>query len=96
VAKKTQTGRDSSRSSEKRRPPASRRRMMQVSYTLPFQRQHFILFSLVLCTILAGFIALGFESITFAPLLMVTGYCIGIPFLLLWENDRNSEEESSS
>jgi len=96
VAKKTQTSRDSSRSSEKHRPPASRRRMMQVSYTLPFQRQHFILFSLALCTILAGFIALGFESITFAPLLMVTGYCIGIPLLLLWKNDRNSEEESSS
>ncbi len=96
MANKTQTGRDTSRSSEKHRSPASRRRMRQVSYTLPFQQPHFIWFSLALCTILAGFIALGFESITLAPLLMVTGYCIGIPLLLLWKNDSNSEEESSS
>ncbi len=96
MAKKMQAGHESSRSSERRRPSASRRRVTQASYSLPFQRQHYILFGLALCTILTGFITLSFESITFAPLLMVTGYCIGIPLLLLWKNESSSEEESSS
>lgn len=96
MAKKAQAGREASRSPEKRRPPASRRRQMQVAYTLPFHRQHYILFGLVLGTIIAGFVALSFESITFAPLLMVTGYCIGIPLLLSWQKSDSSEEESAS
>lgn len=93
MAKRTQTGRDSSRPSERRRPPASRRRMMQIAYTLPFERRHYMMFGLALGIILAGFVTLGFESITLGPILMVAGYCICIPLLLLWKSESKPDEE---
>ena len=54
-------------------------------YTLPFHRSHYQLFGLVIGVILLGFIALASESITVGPLLMVAGYCLGIPLVLVWK-----------
>ncbi|SVB99475.1 uncharacterized protein METZ01_LOCUS252329, partial [marine metagenome] len=63
-------------------------------YTLPFQSRHYQMFGVGLVTILAGFIALGFGSITLAPLLMVVGYCVLIPLILFWKAD--TEEPATS
>ena len=80
--------RKASATREKRRPQSSRRRdRNRKPYTLPFQTRHYQLFGAGLLVILAGFITLGFGSITLAPLLMVVGYCVLIPLILLWKAD---------
>ena len=65
--------------------PSGRRRATAVqNYILPFRGAHLRLLAVVLGVILAGFIALAYELITLAPLLMVSGYCVGIPVILIW------------
>ncbi|MEE2710308.1 MAG: hypothetical protein VYA69_12015, partial [Gemmatimonadota bacterium] len=56
-------------------------------YTLPFQSRQYQMFGVGLLSILAGFITLGLGSITFAPLLMVLGYCVVIPLIFFWKTD---------
>ena len=92
MAKKAPVTRNQSRSREKRRPQASKRRgVVRPSYTLPFQSQHYGLFGIGLLVILAGFITLGFGSITFAPLLLVIGYCVLIPLVFFWKAASDAE-----
>ena len=56
---------------------------------LPFTRKNWILFAIGLATIVLGYVALsappadGFLSLTLAPLLLVTGYCVLIPLAIL-------------
>ncbi len=93
MAKRTQPEPGSSRSSGRRRATGTQ------TYVPPFRGSHYRLLAIVLGVILAGFIALAYESITLAPLLMVSGYCVGIPVILIWRgrlpgtgsaNDRES------
>ena len=92
MAQKAPATRSQSRSREKRRPQASKRRgVIRQSYTLPFQSQHYGLFGVGLLVILAGFITLGFGSITFAPLLLVIGYCVLIPLVFFWKSAVDAE-----
>ncbi|MBM3265054.1 MAG: hypothetical protein FJY97_16735, partial [candidate division Zixibacteria bacterium] len=62
-------------------------------YRLPFQRPQYIAFGASLLAILIGFLVLSFESITLAPLLMVAGYCVGIPLALLWKKEHKETAE---
>ncbi len=66
------------------RSPGRRRAMGSQTYVPPFRGSHYRLLGVVLGAILLGFIALAYESITLAPLLMVSGYCLGIPVVLIW------------
>ena len=56
---------------------------------LPFTRKNWIIAAAGLATILLGYTALrvppaeGFLSLTLAPVLLVTGYCILIPMAIL-------------
>ena len=56
---------------------------------LPFTRKNWIIAAAGLATILLGYTALrippaeGFLSLTLAPALLVTGYCILIPMAIL-------------
>ena len=63
---------------------------------LPFTRKNWTLAALGLATILLGYAALrippaeGFLSLTLAPVLLVTGYCVLMPLAILGR-DRASE-----
>ena len=83
------------------RPSGRRRATGPQAYVPPYRGSHFRLLGVVLGAILLGFIALAYESITLAPLLMVSGYCLGIPVVLIWKgksartgstNDRASRQ----
>ena len=50
---------------------------------LPFGRKNYILFGLAAVVILAGYIALSRGSITLAPILLLTGYLVLIPWGIL-------------
>jgi hypothetical protein len=56
---------------------------------LPFSRQNAIPFLAGLAMILLGYLCLGqppvdgFLSLTLAPILLVLGYCVAVPFALL-------------
>lgn len=78
MAKRPQSEPGSSRSPGRRRATGSQ------SYVPPFRGSHLRLLAVVLGVILLGFVALAYESITLAPLLMVSGYCVGIPVILIW------------
>lgn len=79
MSRRSQSSSGSSRSSGRRRATSAQ------GYVLPFRGAHLRLLAIVLGVILAGFIALAYESITLAPLLMVSGYCVGIPVILIWK-----------
>lgn len=78
MAKRAQSESGSSRPSGRRRATGTQ------AYVSPFRGSHYRFLAIVLGVILAGFIALAYESITLAPLLMVSGYCVGIPVILIW------------
>ena len=78
MARRSQSASGSSRSYGRRRATGNQ------AYVPPFRGTHFRLLAVVHGVILAGFIALAYESITLAPLLMVSGYCVGIPVILIW------------
>ena len=50
---------------------------------LPFGRKNYILFGIAAVVILAGYVALAKGSITLAPILLLTGYLILIPWGIL-------------
>lgn len=69
-------------------PRLSRRRDSVGSHTYSsFQGPSYYLLGIVLGVILLGFIALAYESLTLAPLLMVSGYCLGIPVVIIWRRN---------
>lgn len=78
MAKRPQSEPGSSRPSGRRRATGSQ------AHVPPFRGSHFRLLAVVLGVIMLGFVALAYESITLAPLLMVSGYCVGIPVVLIW------------
>ena len=53
------------------------------SVELPFGRKNYILFAAAAIVILAGYIALSRGSITLAPILLLTGYLVLIPWGIL-------------
>jgi ABC-type multidrug transport system fused ATPase/permease subunit len=60
----------------------------------PFGKKNYILFAVALVVIIVGFIALGKGSITLAPILLVFGYCVMIPWAILSKGKKESEEIS--
>ncbi|TMQ55660.1 MAG: DUF3098 domain-containing protein [Candidatus Eisenbacteria bacterium] len=50
---------------------------------LPFGRKNYILFGLAALVILVGYVALSKGSITLAPILLLTGYLVLIPWGIL-------------
>lgn len=50
---------------------------------IPFGRKNYILFAAAAIVILAGYIALSRGSITLAPILLLTGYLVLIPWGIL-------------
>lgn len=53
------------------------------SADLPFTRRNYILFSAAAVVILAGYIALSRGSTTLAPILLLLGYLVLIPWGIL-------------
>ncbi len=49
----------------------------------PFGRKNYILLGVALAVIIIGFVALSQGSITLAPLLLVIGYLVLVPWALL-------------
>lgn len=60
----------------------------------PFGKKNYILFAIALVVIVVGFIALGQGSITLAPILLVIGYCVLIPWAILSKGKKEAEEIS--
>ena len=63
-----------------------------VDQRFPFTRKNWSLFLVGLATIILGYVFLsippasGFLSLTLAPILLVTGYCVLIPMAILIRN----------
>ena len=50
---------------------------------LPFGRKNYILFGVAAAVIVAGYVALAQGSITLAPILLLLGYLVVIPWAIL-------------
>ena len=67
----------------------SRRKSLK-DYHLPLSRENFIIIGIGALAIIAGYIAMlsgsieGFVPLVLAPLLLVAGYCVIIPFGILY------------
>ncbi len=69
--------------------------------SLPFERQNYILFAIGLGMLLVGYISLAqgpwnsFWSLTFAPILLVLGYCVVIPMAILYRKREKKTETAA-
>ena len=64
----------------KARRPVGPKPADRVEVELPFTRKNYIIFGLAAATIVAGYIALSSGSITLAPILLLLGYLVLIPW----------------
>jgi uncharacterized membrane protein HdeD (DUF308 family) len=69
---------------------------MSQEKTIKWSRKNWVIFGIGVLTILLGFLALrippadGFLSLTLAPLLLVSGYCIIVPWAILHHQDNTN------
>ena len=67
----------------------------------PFGRKNWILFGIGLATIVVGYLVLsvppadGFLSLTLAPLLLVVGYCVLVPWAILAKEEEDQTPSTS-
>ena len=66
-----------------RRQAAREAREAAQGVEIPFGRKNYIIFVAAAVVILAGYIALSRGSITLAPILLLTGYLVLIPWGIL-------------
>lgn len=50
---------------------------------LPFGRKNYVIFAMAAVVILAGYVALSRGSITLAPILLLSGYLVLVPWGIL-------------
>jgi uncharacterized membrane protein HdeD (DUF308 family) len=61
----------------------------------PLERENFIIMGIGLLTIVLGYVALsgnqveGFSQLTLAPILLVIGYCIIVPFGIMYRKKQS-------
>lgn len=58
----------------------------------PFGKKNYILFVIALVIIIIGFITLDNGSMTLAPILLVFGYCVMIPWAILSKGKKDAED----
>jgi hypothetical protein len=64
---------------------------------LPYTRENTVLLVAGLATVVAGYVALSkgpwnsFWSLTLAPILLVVGYCVIIPFALIFQKKKPAQ-----
>lgn len=73
---------------QKKKPLASERKTTQSPVVRapekwPFGRKNYILFTVALAVIVIGFFFLSTGDITIAPILLVSGYCVLVPWAIL-------------
>jgi hypothetical protein len=63
----------------------------------PYGKKNYIMFAIAILVIVIGYITLSQGSITWAPILLVIGYCVLIPIaLLLRNNDKHAVVSSDN
>jgi len=73
----------------------ARKSSLKTAEKLPFTRVNYLLFGLGVLLIILGYVALaqppvdGFLTLTIAPILLVTGYCVVIPLAILYQSKSN-------
>ena len=67
----------------KARKVEGRRQVERPEVELPFSRKNYIIFGLAAIAVVAGYIALSKGSITLAPILLLLGYLVLIPWGIL-------------
>lgn len=71
-------------------------------FRIPFTRKNYIAFAVGLVIILVGFLCLmqppvnGFLSLTLAPILLVIGYCVVIPYAIITRDRTLAEAAPTS
>lgn len=69
---------------------------------LPFSRENYIIFMVGLLVLVLGYISLSqgpansFWSLTLAPILLVIGYCLIIPFSIIYRKRKPQGELSEN
>jgi hypothetical protein len=68
---------------------------------LPFTKSNYQLFGVGILIVIVGYVALAqgpadsFWSLTLAPILLVIGYCVVIPFSILYQKKGNAGSAKS-
>lgn len=69
---------------------------------LPFTRQNYLIFGAGILLILVGYFALAqgpydsFASLSIAPVLLVIGYCIVLPFAIMYRGKAKAAEKAET
>ena len=60
---------------------------------LPFGMRNYTWFGVGILAIVVGYIFLAMGSLTLAPILLVTGYCVIIPISIIISSEKKKKEE---
>ena len=60
----------------------------------PFGKRNYQLFSLALVVTAVGFVLLGVGDITFAPVLLVLGYCVLMPLAIIVKSGKSDPADT--
>lgn len=78
----------------KKKPPESKVKT-KIRPNIAFSRNNYILLVIGIVVIIAGFVSLAKGSITLAPILLVTGYCVIIPLAILIKSGTAVKKETT-
>jgi len=86
------------RGAERRQGRAQPRRRRAVARDsgLPFTRANFTILAIALGVIFLGYVTLAMGSITLAPILLVLGYCVIVPWAILHRSDSRRSGSGAS
>ena len=94
MAKGQRTQEAATRAGRVTRPAKARKRAGSEDGPL-FGRRNYILLGIALASIAAGFATLAGGSITIAPLLLVAGYAVLVPWAILTRGRRESDPKTA-
>ena len=62
----------------------------------PFGKKNYVLFAAAIFATVLGFILLGAGDITWAPILLVLGYCVLMPMAIIIRDRKDESEPTES
>ncbi len=87
---------------KEKRAKIQRRKTLQQAVFFEQDRKNYLIFGLALLVLTIGYIFLaqppvnGFTSLTLAPLVLIIGYCILVPWAIFYRPKNNKEPFSQS
>ena len=80
----------------------ARKKARTIAREIPFARRNYLLFGAGVLLLIVGYFALAqgpydsFSSLTLAPILLVIGYCVVLPFAIMYRGGKETSRDAGT